>query len=128
MTRAIGLCDDYTASDVCRLATRSKDANQSRRLLAIAGIYNGMSQAEARIGQKNGLAWLWTRKGTRPRQPKDQRYDSALLFGAICPAHGTGAGLVMPVADTEAMQAHLEVISGQVAQSAVAVLLLDRTD
>ena len=83
-------------------------------------------QDEARIGQKNGLTRLWARKGTRPRQPKDQRYDSAFLFGAICPARGTGAGLVMPVADTEAMQAHLEIISGQVARGAVAVLLLDR--
>ena len=83
-------------------------------------------QDEARIGQKNGLTRLWARKGTRPRQPADQRYANAYLFGAICPATGKGAGLVMPDANTNAMQAHLNVISAQVAHGACAVLLLDR--
>ena len=36
-----------------------------------------------RIGQKNGLVYQWAKKGTRPRQPKDQRYANAYLFGAI---------------------------------------------
>lgn len=39
------------------------------------------------------------RRGTRPIQPADQRYESAHLFGAICPARGTGAALAMPFAD-----------------------------
>jgi putative transposase len=68
----------------------------------------------------------WARRGSRPRQPADQRYDSAYLFGAICPARGTGAGLAMPYADTEAMQFHLDEISRTVARGAHAVLLLDR--
>ena len=63
-----------------------------------------------RLGQKNGLVRQWARTGTRPRQPKDQRYQSAYLFGAICPARGTGAAVAMPFADTHAMQAHLEEI------------------
>lgn len=49
----------------------------------------------------------WARRGSRPRQPADQRYESAYLFGAICPARGTGAALAMPYADSEAMQLHL---------------------
>ena len=61
-----------------------------------------------RLGQKNGLVRQWARTGTRPRQPKDQRYESAYLFGAVCPARGTGAAVAMPFADTHAMQAHLE--------------------
>lgn len=48
------------------------------------------------------------------------------LFEAICPARGTGAGLAMPYADTEAMQLHLDEISRTVARGAHAVLLLDR--
>lgn len=68
----------------------------------------------------------WARRGTRPRQPADQRYESAYLFGAICPARGVGAALAMPFADTEAMQLHLEEISQHVAEDAHAVLLLDR--
>src|SRR5215217_8174810 len=45
---------------------------------------------EARSGQKNGLVRQWARRGSRPRQPADQRYESAYLFGAICPARGSG--------------------------------------
>ena len=68
----------------------------------------------------------WARRGTRPSQPADQRYESAYLFGAICPARGTGAALAMPFADTDAMQRHLEEIGRTVARGAHAVLLLDR--
>lgn len=46
-----------------------------------------------------------------------ERTKWAYIFGAICPAEGKGAGLVMPWCDTEAMQAHLEEISTQVARS-----------
>jgi hypothetical protein len=79
-----------------------------------------------RLGQKNGIVRQWARRGTRPRQPADQRYESAYLFGAICPARGTGAALAMPYADPEAMQRHLEEISRTVARGAHAVVLLDR--
>jgi hypothetical protein len=68
----------------------------------------------------------WAKRGTRPRQPADQRYESAYLFGAICPARGTGAALALPYADTEAMQLHLDEIARFVARGAHAVLLLDR--
>ena len=81
---------------------------------------------EARIGQKNGLVRQWARRGTRPRQPADQRYESAYLFGAICPARGTGAALALPFADTQAMQLHLDEIARTVKRGAHAVLLLDR--
>ncbi len=83
-------------------------------------------QDEARIGQKNGLVRQWARRGTRPRQPADQRYESAYLFGAICPARGVGAALALPFADTEAMQMHIDEIALHVAKGAHAVLLLDR--
>ena len=79
-----------------------------------------------RIGQKNGLVRQWARTGTRPRQPKDQRYKSAYIFGAVCPARGTGAAVVMPKADTHAMQVHLREISRSVTPGHHAVLLLDR--
>src|SRR5271157_6484134 len=81
---------------------------------------------ESRIGQKNGLVRQWARRGTRPRQPADQRYDNAYLFGAICPARGVGAALALPYADTDMMQLHLDEISRNVAAGADAVLLLDR--
>ena len=68
-------------------------------------------QDEARIGQKNKLTRRWARRGTRPRAPRDQRTEWAYIFGAICPAKGKGAGLVMPWCDTDAMAAHLIEIS-----------------
>ena len=83
-------------------------------------------QDEARIGQKNGQTRLWAKRGTRPRQPADQRYQNAYIFGAICPARGTGAALMLPYANTEAMQMHLIEISRQIARKAHAVLLMDR--
>lgn len=43
---------------------------------------------------------------SRPRQPKDQRYANACLFGAICPARGEGASLVLARADTTEIQLH----------------------
>jgi len=83
-------------------------------------------QDEARIGQKNKITRRWARRGTRPRAPHDQRTKWAYIFGAICPAEGKGAGLVMPWCDTEAMQAHLVEISTMVAHDAHAVLILDQ--
>ena len=79
-----------------------------------------------RLGQKNGLVRQWARRGTRPRQPKDQRYENAYLFGAICPERGAGAAVVMPKVNTEAMQIHLKEISRSVGTGCHAVLLLDR--
>ena len=81
---------------------------------------------EARLGQKNGLVRHWARRGTRPRQPADQRYRQAYLFGAICPARGTGAAIMMPKANTRAMQIHLDEIGRAVARGAHAAVLMDR--
>jgi hypothetical protein len=82
-------------------------------------------QDEARVGQQGTLTRLWARKGTRPRAPKDCRYAWAYIFGAVCPARATGAALVMPHANTEAMNAHLAEISLHVASGAHAILVLD---
>ena len=83
-------------------------------------------QDEMRVGQKNGLVYQWAKKGTRPRQPKDQRYENAYVFGAVCPARDTGVALVMPRADTEAMQKHLDEIGRNVTTGAHALLILDK--
>ena len=59
---------------------------------------------EARVGQKTKLTRRWAPRGSRPSAPTDQRTVSAYIFGAICPAQGTAAGLVMPKCNTEAMK------------------------
>ena len=81
---------------------------------------------EARVGQKNKITRRWARRGTRPSAPKDQRTASAYLFGAICPAEGKGAGLVLPRCTSESMSLHLAEISHSVAPGAHAVVLLDQ--
>ena len=83
-------------------------------------------QDEARIGQKNKLTRRWAQRGTRPRAPHDQRTKWAYIFGAICPAKGKGAGLVMPWCDTHAMEAHLHEISAAVDNGAHAVVMIDQ--
>jgi transposase len=51
MPRAIALRADFHAAGLRGLARRSKDAAQSRRLLALAAIYDGGTRSEAaRIG------------------------------------------------------------------------------
>ena len=80
---------------------------------------------EARVGQQGSLTYVWAEKGTRPRAPRDQRYEWAYLFGAVCPARGIGAALVLPEINTEAMNLHLAEVSRCVAPDAHAVLNLD---
>jgi len=81
---------------------------------------------EARIGQKNKITRRWAKRGTRPSAPHDQRTASAYIFGAICPADGKGAALVLPRCDTAAMNKHLIEISREVEPGKHAVLLLDQ--
>src|SRR3954451_14593699 len=51
MAAAIGLRADYGSDDLRRLAKASRDARQTRRLLALAVIYDGGSRTEAaRVG------------------------------------------------------------------------------
>jgi hypothetical protein len=82
-------------------------------------------QDEARVGQQGSLTYIWAPKGSRPRAPRDQRYDWAYLFGAICPARGVGAALVLPSVNTEMMNLHLQEVSRSVAPGAHAVITLD---
>jgi transposase len=51
MASAVLLRTDYSAAELRRLAASSRHANQSRRLLSLAGVLDGMNRTEAaRIG------------------------------------------------------------------------------
>ncbi len=51
MASAVELRDDFSASDLRHLAAKAKDANQARRLLALAAVRDGKDRDEAaRIG------------------------------------------------------------------------------
>lgn len=56
---------------------------------------------------------------------RDNRHDSAYIFGAICPRRGVGAAMITPAANTEMMNLHLIEISTQVALGAHAVVVCD---
>jgi DDE superfamily endonuclease len=71
------------------------------------------------------LARIWAKRGTRPRIKRDRRFTWAYLFGAICPARGTGAALVMPTVSIDAMNKHLVEISKCASVSAIALMILD---
>ena len=80
---------------------------------------------EARVGQQGTLTRVWAKRGTRPRAVRDTRYQWAYLFGAACPARGVGAALVLPRANTRAMNLHLAEIAATVAPGAHALILFD---
>jgi transposase len=80
-------------------------------------------QDEARVGQKGSIEYIWAPIGSRPPMVRDNRHSSVHIFGAICPARGIGAAVIMPVVNTEAMSHHLKEISTQVATGAHALLV-----
>jgi transposase len=82
-------------------------------------------QDEARVGQQGTLSRVWAPIGSRPAMVRDNRRANAYIYGAICPCRRVGAALVMPTANTEAMNEHLKAISAQVAPGAHAVLICD---
>ena len=80
---------------------------------------------EARVGQQGTLTRVWAKRGSRPRAPRDRRFEWAWLFGAICPERSAGAAIVMPEVNVEAMNEHLAEISRRVSVGAIALLVLD---
>ena len=80
---------------------------------------------EARVGQQGTLTRVWAKRGSRPRAPRDRRFEWAYLFGAICPERSTGAAIIMPEVNVAAMNEHLAEISRRVSVGAIALLVLD---
>jgi DDE superfamily endonuclease len=65
-------------------------------------------------------------KGIAAAGRHDQRTQSTYLFGAVCPELGTGAALVLPFCNSEAMQLHLNEIASKVSPGAHAIIILDQ--
>ena len=53
---------------------------------------------EARVGQQGTHAYIWAPIGARPLMVRDNRHDTAYIFGAICPQRGVGAAMITPAA------------------------------
>lgn len=78
-----------------------------------------------RAGQQGSLSRSWAIKGTRPRRIRQRQFKSSYLFGAICPRKNKGVALVLPYANTEAMQLHLDAISKEITKGYHAVIVMD---
>src|ERR671917_605039 len=96
MPAAVPMRSDFSAEELRRLAATTKNAHQSRRLLSLAAILDGMSRTEAaRIGGMDrqtlrdwvhrfnergpdGLTDTWS-KGHPPRLSADQQAELAQL-------------------------------------------------
>ena len=96
MASAVSLRADYSAAELRRLAASTNNANQSRRLLSLAAVLDGMNRtAAARIGGMDrqtlrdwahrfnaqgpdGLLDNWS-KGPAPRLSEGQRAEIAEL-------------------------------------------------
>jgi transposase len=99
MPSAVRLREDYSTEALRGLARRSKDVNQSRRLLSLAGVRDGMDRgAAARIGGMDrqtlrdwvhrfnasgpeGLLDNWT-EGPKPRLSAEQVAEFAQIVEA----------------------------------------------
>ena len=68
---------------------------------------------EAKVGQQGTLTYVWAepakvpaakpmelpaegKRGSRPPAVRDNRHDSAYLFGAVCPQRCIGAAIIIP--------------------------------
>jgi len=69
---------------------------------------------------------MWAPKGSRPRVIRQQQFEAAYVFGAVRPAQGKAAALVMPQANSESMQQHLDLIAAAVTPGKYAVSVVDR--
>src|SRR5579871_5089430 len=107
MPSAVRLREDYSAGKLRRLARRSKDVNQSRRLLSLAAVLDGMDRGSAaRIGGMDrqtlrdwvhrfhalgpeGLIDNWT-EGPKPRLSAEQLAEFTQIVEAGRTARRTG--------------------------------------
>lgn len=82
-------------------------------------------QDESRFGQKGCLSHLWAPRGSRPVVPLQNEYDWVYLYGAVNPTTGESCALVLPWANTDMMQLHLDALSEQVGPDRHIVLVMD---
>ncbi len=61
-----------------------------------------------------------------PATPIEVWFQDEMRVGAVCPGRNIGIAVIMPHADTEAMQKHVDEISLAVAPGAHALIILDK--
>lgn len=71
------------------------------------------------------MTHVWAARGSRPVVPLQNEYEWVYLYGAVNPVSGEGCALVLPWANTDMMQLHLDAISEQVGPHRHVVLVVD---
>ena len=62
------------------------------------------------MGQRGTVTRLWAKRGTRPRVIRQQQFEYAYIFGAVCPEQDVGIALILPAVNNDAMRLHLQEI------------------
>ena len=83
------------------------------------------SQDKTRIGQQGSLTRIWAKCGTRPWKVKQQQFISTYIYGAACHDTGQSFALVLPYANTVAMNRFLVELSLTVENDSHIALLID---
>ncbi len=115
MSRSIQITrKDYTSEGLRQSVTevrRARTAEAGTRMSAIANVLEGKSRAEsARLA---GMTAPTLHDGVHRYKAQGlEGLDSGktTIVGAVCPAKDKGTGLVLPYANTEAMNLHVQAI------------------
>ena len=83
------------------------------------------SEDESRVGQQGSLTRIWAKKGTRPRKVKQRQFISTYIYGAACHRTGQSYGMILPYANTDAMNIFLEGLSQEVGSGKHVALIID---
>jgi len=103
------------------LATVENDFDQLLKGLPIRLYF----QDEARFGRINTVQKCWCMKGIIPTVTQQLVREYTYVFNAVCPETGNSCSLIMPVANTEAMNIFLKTLSEQQADERI-VLCMDK--
>ena len=83
------------------------------------------SQDETRVGQQGSLSRIWALRGTRPRKVKQQQFISTYIYGAACHDTGQSFALILPYANTVAMNLFLNELSMEIKPERHIALIID---
>lgn len=83
------------------------------------------SQDETRVGQQGSLSRIWAIRGTRPRKVKQQQFISTYIYGAACHNTGQSCALILPYANTDAMNLFLKELSSRIESARHIALIID---
>ena len=83
------------------------------------------SEDESRVGQQGSLTRIWATKGTRPRKVKQKQFISTYIYGAACHPTGQSYGMILPYANTDAMNIFLGGLSKEIGSGRHIALIID---